>query len=169
MSGNRMDLTFDFHEVDALARSFERLGKSPQRAVTKAAGKGLTIARRKIRQKVPVGETGNLRRGLYRKGEKAKVTGKKVYDLGFDPSMNAIFQKPVKNPGAAGSKNTRNGHAYYPASQEYGFLTRSKGGGLSYVPGYEFMKKGAEEARPDVEKTMIDTAMKELEKEWMKK
>ena len=169
-SGNRgsggLNITFDFSDVERAIKALNRIGKSPQRATTKAASKGMTVVRRRVRQLVPVGETGNLRRGLRRKGEKARVKGKKVYDLGFDPGMNDVLQKPVMNPGAAGSTSTKNGHAYYPASMEYGFLTRSKGGGLSYVPGYEFMKKGTEEASSEARQVMIDTAMKELAKEW---
>lgn len=167
-AGGGLEITFDLSDVENMIKSLNRVGKSPQRAVTKAAGKGMTVVRRHVRQLVPVGETGNLKRGLRRKGERAKVKGKKVYDLGFDPGMNDVLQKPVKNPGAAGSKSTKSGHAYYPASMEYGFLTRSKGGGLSYVPGYEFMRKGTEEAMPTATQVMIDTAMKELINEWTK-
>ena len=91
-----------------------------------------------------------------------------TYDLTFDKGMNDVLQKPVKNPGEAGSKSTLHGHAYYPASMEYGFLTRSKGGGLSYVPGYEFMRTGTEAAGPEARQVIIDTAAKELINEWTK-
>lgn len=150
-----------------LKAMLQRTEKVPQRTVTKAAGKGLTVVRRHVRGKVPV-DTGELKRGLIRKSERSRTKGKKVYELTFDPKKNDIFQKPVKNPGEAGSKSTKGGHAYYPASQEYGFLTRSKGGGLSYVPGYHFLRQGAEESRIEVSKVIVDTTIKELEKEWTK-
>lgn len=150
-----------------LAYLCRRVGGVPQKAVTKGTSKGLTVLRRSVRSKVPV-DTGSLKKGLQRKSERSRTKGKKVYELRMDPAMNDIFQKPVKNPGEAGSKNTRGGHAYYPASQEYGFLTRSKGGGLSYVPGYHFLREGAEESRGSVEHTVIETVMKEVEKEWKK-
>ena len=159
-------LSFDVHEVELMVGVLDRMGKKPQKAVTKAASKGTTVVRRSVRGTVPVGETGNLKKGIIRKGERSRLKGKKVYDLTLDRRMNAIFQKPVKNPGEAGSKATLGGHAYYPASMEYGFLTRSKGGGVDYVPGYEFMKKGTEAAAPEAERVIIDTAMKELIEEW---
>lgn len=112
----------------------------PQKCVTKAAGKGATVVRKAVRGTVPV-DTGALKKGIIRKGERSRTKGKKVYDLMFDPSMNDVFQKPIKNPGEAGGKSPK---GYYPASMEYGFLTRSKGGGYSYVPGYHFMRDAAE-------------------------
>ena len=125
--------------------------------------------RREVRSRIPVGETGELKRGIKRKGERSRIKGKKVYDLMFDPAKNSIFQKPVKHPGEAGSTSTKGGHAYYPASMQYGFLTRSKGGGYSYVPGYQFMDKGTEAAAAPASQAVIDTAVKELQNEWLKK
>jgi len=162
------EVRFDTRDVQKLIKSLDRVGKSPQKAVTKAAGKGMTVVRRSVRGLVPVGETGNLKRSLIRKGERSRLKGRKVYDLTFDPGMNDVLQKPVKNPGEAGSTSTKGGHAYYPASMEYGFLTRSKGGGLSYVPGYEYLRKGTEAAGPEATQVMIDTAAKELINEWSK-
>ena len=52
---------------------------------------------------------------------------------------------------------------------QYGFLTRSKGGGYSYVPGYQFMDKGTEAAAAPASQAVIDTAVKELQNEWLKK
>lgn len=140
--------------------------KIPQKCVTKAAGRGATVVRKAVRGEVPVGETGNLKRGVVRKGERSRAKGKKVYALMFDPGMNDIFQKPIKNPGEAGGKSD---HGYYPASMEYGFLTRSKGGGLSYVPGYHFMRKAAESSSTSAKKEMIRVFNEEIDKEWAKK
>ena len=159
-------VTFDTRELKRFERTCRKLGGIPQKIATKAASKSFTVVRREVRKGIPVGETGELSRGVIRKGERSRVKGKKVYDLMFDPGKNDIFQKPVKRPGAAGSTSTKGGHAYYPASQEYGFLTRSKGGGYSYVPGYHFMRKGTESAAPAASTVAIETAMKEIEKEW---
>lgn len=161
-----MKLTFDWSETLRLNGALQRIDKLPQKVVTKAAGKGATAARKVIRAKVPVGDTGQLKRGIIRGGERSKVKGKKVYDLMFDPAKNDIFQKPIKNPGEAGGKSD---HGYYPASMEFGFLTRSKGGGLSYVPGYHFMREGMEESAPAVEEEVVHTMVTELEKELIKK
>lgn len=148
-----------------LNKTLKKVEKIPQKCVTKAAGKGTNVVRRAVRGKVPVGETGNLKRGIIRVGERSRLKGKKVYDLMFDPAMNDVFQKPIQNPGEAGGKNK---HAYYPASMEYGFLTRSKGGGYSYVPGYHFMRDAAEETSPAAKLEMVTVFTQELEKEWSK-
>ena len=137
----------------------------PKKCVSRAAGKGATVVRRAIRGKVPV-DTGNLKRGIYRKGERSRLKGKKVYQLAFNPAMNDIFQKPIKNPGEAGGKSK---HAYYPASMEYGFLTRSKGSGYSYVPGYHFMQQAAEESSAEAKSAMINALNEQIDKEWAKK
>jgi hypothetical protein len=115
------------------------MGGLPQKAATKAASKGMTVVRRAVKKEIPVGETGNLKRGLFRKAEKCKKKGKKVYDLKYNPSMNDVFQKPIKRPGLYGGKHRT--HGYYPNSVEYGFLTRAKGGGVEfYRYGRQFSK-----------------------------
>ncbi len=164
MSG--AEVTFDTRGLVKMVKALDKMGKSPQKAVTKAASKGITPVRRAIKYgTVPV-ETGTLKRAIIRKAEKSRARGKKVYEVTFDPAYNDVLQKPVKNPGAAGSRTTKGGHAYYPASQEYGYLTRSKGGGYSYVPGLHFMRQGAEQAEPEAKQIMIDTMGKELDKQW---
>lgn len=157
-------LKFYLEDLPKVYVALNRVERVPQRAVTRAAGKGMTVVRRAVRGTVPVA-TGDLKRGIIRKGERSRVKGKKVYDLMFDPGMNDVFQKPIKNPGEAGGKSPK---AYYPASMEYGFLTRSKGGGLSYVPGYHFMREGAEASSFTAKQTMINAFTSELEKEWTK-
>lgn len=160
-------LTFDFSDMAKLEATLKRTEKIPQKAVTRAAGKGRTVVRRAVRSAAPVW-SGDLQRGIISVGERSRLRGKKVYDITFDPNMNDVFQRPVKEPGAAGSTSTKGGHAYYPASMEYGFLTRSKGGGYSYFPGYHFMRDATEESRPAARHVMIETFTAELEKEWQK-
>lgn len=158
-------MSFKIDGLDACVKSLKKMEDVPQKIVTKAAGKGTNVVRRAIKGNVPV-RTGDLKRGIVRNGERSKYRGKKVYDLIFDPGMNDVFQKPIKNPGEAGGKSD---HGYYPASMEYGFLTRSKGGGLSYVPGYYFMRDAAEASSPAAKKEMIKTLNEEIDKEWAKK
>lgn len=121
---------FDTSDLKRFEGTLAVMGGVPQKAATKAASKGMTVVRRAVKKRIPKGETGNLRRGLFRKGEKHKSTGKKVYDLRYDPAMNSVFQKPIKRPGLYGGKHYT--HGYYPNSVEYGFLTRAKGGGVEY-------------------------------------
>lgn len=160
-------MEFDFRDMAKLETALKRTGTIPQKAVTKAAGKGRTMIRRAVRSAAPVW-TGMLQRGIISVGERSRYRGKKVYDITFDSNMNDVFQRPVKRPGAAGSTSTKGGHAYYPASMEYGFLTRSKGGGYSYFPGYHFMRDAAEENAPAARHVMIETVTQEIEKEWEK-
>lgn len=162
MSG--MKMVFYWEDMKKFQQTLDKVGKLPQRVVTKAAGKGRTVVRKAIRGQVPV-DTGTLKRGIVSKGERSHTKGKKVYELCFDPALNDVFQRPIMNPGEAGGKSPK---AYYPASMEYGFLTRSKGGGLSYVPGYHFMRKAAQQSEAEAKQIMIRTATSELEKEWMK-
>lgn len=158
------NVSFDTTGVVKLVKMLDKAGKNPQKAVTKAAGKAGTIVKRAVKYgTVPVGETGYLKKAIVRKAEKSRKRGKKVYEVTFDKAYNDVLQKPIKNPGKAGGKNPK---AYYPASQEYGYLTRSKGGGLSYVPGLHFMREGAEQSETQAKTVMIETMEKELEKLW---
>lgn len=165
-------MTLDTREVADFERALARIGDLPQKITRQAAGKGATVVRRAIRNNAPVGDTGELRRGIVRKLERTRtVRGKAVYDIEFDPAKNSIFQKPIKQPGIAGGRVSRSGttYAYYPASMEYGFLTRSKGNGLSYVPGYHFMRKAADASAAEARAVTIDTAMQKIEMEWARR
>ena len=98
-----MSVTFDTRELKAFQLTIQRMGGIPTKVATKAASKGATVVRREVRSRIPVGETGELKRGIKRKGERSRIKGKKVYDLMFDPAKNSIFQKPVKHPGFVGT------------------------------------------------------------------
>lgn len=167
MSRRGGDLFFDLDDVDRFLATLKKTEKLPQKVVTSSVNKGTTIVRRAVRSGVPV-RTGALKKGIIRKAEhpKKRVSGKKVNDVMFDPAMNDVFQKPIKNPGVAGGKKPT---AYYPASMEYGFLTRSKGGGLDYVPGHHFMHDETEASREQFNRTVIRDVTDKLEKEWKKK
>ena len=157
-------MTIDTKAMLKFNATLAACGGVPKKVATKAAGKGATVVRRAIRRFVPV-DTGALKRGIVRDGERTKFQGKKVYDLMFDPGMNDIFQKPIKNRGEFGGKKP---WAYYPASMEYGFLTRSKGGGYDYVPGYHFMREAAEFNEDAAKQAMMETFTAEMVKEWTK-
>lgn len=162
---SRKPIVFELDGFGGFVSVLGSMEDVPKKCVSRAAGKGATVVRRAIRGKAPVA-TGDLKRGIYRKGERSRLKGKKVYQLAFNPAMNDVFQKPIKNPGVAGGKSD---HAYYPASMEYGFLTRSKGGGYSYVPGYHFMQQAAEDSAAETKSTMIKSLNEQIDKEWSKK
>ena len=161
---SRYEVQFDTRGIAKLVKMLDKAGKSPQKAVTKAASKAGTLVKRAVKYgTVPVGETGYLKKAIVRKAERSRKRGKKVYEVTFDKAYNDVLQKPIKNPGAAGGKNPK---AYYPASQEYGYLTRSKGNGLSYVPGLHYMRKGGEQSETQARAVMVETLEKELDKLW---
>lgn len=171
-----MDMSFDFEEMDQFQKMLARVEKLPQKVVNKAAGKGATVAGRAVRAAAPRGKTKQLSKGFKRMAEKTRTKGKKVYRYGIDPDKDDIFQKkipPEKPKRPPGKRRTSWNHAYYPSSVEYGFLARTSKGGLRFVrdkvEGKHFVRKAAESARPQVESTIIKTAMAELEKEWQKK
>ncbi len=161
---------FDLRDVARFEAALLRAGELPRKVVTKAAGKGATVAGKAISAAAPRGKTKQLSKGFKRRAEKSRLKGKKVYYYAMDSAKNDIFQKPIPAPGTEhpGTRRTKWSHAYYPASIEYGFLTRSKGGGLSYVQGTHFVRKAAEQVKPKVNKVIIQTLTAELEKEWTK-
>ena len=95
---------------------------------------------------------GALRAGIVPSpaAEKTATPGKTVYDVWMDPGMNDTFVK------AAGGKRY-----YYPASQEYGFRTRSGGrkAGLYFMRNSAVSYYSAHEARVAA---LVDQILKEL-------
>lgn len=120
---------FDLEGIEKLCKSLDAIGKSPQKAANKAASKAATIVKRSIRARAPK-KTGTLKRAIVIRAEKSKLKGKKVRQITFSKSSSADLQKPIKRPGLYGGKHRSWG--YVPASLEYGFLTRAKGGGIEY-------------------------------------
>jgi len=158
-------LTFDTRGVEVMIRALNKIDKSPQKAVNKGTSKANLIVKRAVKGAAPH-KTGTLKRNIVTKAEKNHgVKGKKVRQVTFKggAEANAQLQKPIKNPGALGGKNKK---AYYPASQEYGFLARAPGGGVQYVEGLHFMRDAAEQVSPQAKQTMIDVMETELDKLW---
>ena len=106
-----------------------------------------------------------MKSNIVTKTEKSSRRGKKVRETTFrgGDEANAQLQKPIKNPGELGGKSQK---AYYPASQEYGFLAKAPGGGIQYIEGKHYMRRGAEAASAPAKAAMIDTMTKELDKIW---
>lgn len=161
-------MSFDFGDMVEFQKNLKRVGDLPQKVVSRAAGKGATVAGRAIRAAAPKGKTKQLSKGFKRYRERTKLKGKKVYYYAMDDAKNEIFQKaiPAKSAKHPGERKSKWDHAYYPASVEYGFLTRSKGGGLSYVEGQHFVRDSAESVRLQVERTITQVLTAELDKVW---
>lgn len=174
-------LDFDFKELVQFQKTLMQIGGMQQKYVTQAARAAQKYVLHEVKNAAPRGKTGKLAENIVSVGERIKLKGKKVYQTTFagGEEANAALQKTIKRPGVAGGKNKK---AYYPASVEYGFLTRAnEGGGLKYVAarktgiglkrveGTHFMRKAAEKAGPKAEQIMINTLKKRLAKEWAKK
>lgn len=133
-----------------LEKMIKRLEQLPQKVVTKSAKAGAKIALKSAKQNAPK-RTGNLRKGIILYGEKLKVKGKKVYQVVMNTEMNSTFVKM----SADGKKRY-----YYPASQEYGYMTRDGG----YVQGKRYMSKSIETNENAITKKIVDVMSKEIEK-----
>lgn len=148
-----------------LMNSVKKLGKLPQKCVTKAAKAGGNIALKAAKKGGWIDQTGNMRRGIILKGERSRITGKKVYDTMMDPAMNDVFQKTTKSGLRRVTKGKRTkmakGNYYYPASQEFGFTTVNGG----YVPGFHFLKNAIEDNNSTIESKIVNVLSKAIDKE----
>ena len=140
---------FKIEGMEELEKTIRKLGKLPQKCVTPAARKGARIALKAARANAPW-ETGELSNGIVLKGERARKKGKKVYQVTMNPAMNDVFVKTTKD----GKRY------YYPASQEYGFITRNGG----YVPGFHFLRDSLVDNKEKIEKTVVEVLAKEIDK-----
>lgn len=144
-----MRAKFEIEGLKELQRTIREMGKLPQKCVTPAARKGATIALKAARAKAPW-ETGELANGIILKAEKTRKRGKKVYQVTIDPKKNDIFVKMTKD----GKRY------YYPASMEYGFMTRDGG----YVPGFHYLRDSLVDNKAAIERTVVDELAKRIDK-----
>jgi hypothetical protein len=140
---------FEIEGMKELERTIRELGKLPQKCVTPAARKGARIALKAARANAPW-ETGELSNGIVLKGERARKKGKKVYQVTLDPVKNDIFVKTTKD----GKRY------YYPASMEYGFITRDGG----YSPGFHYLRDALVDNKTAIERTVVDELAKQIDK-----
>ena len=140
---------FEVEGLKELERTIRQLGKLPQKCVTPAAKKGARIALKAARAKAPW-ETGELSNGIVLKGERARKKGKKVYQVTLDPAKNDIFVKTTKD----GKRY------YYPASMEYGFITRDGG----YSPGFHYLRDALVDNKTAIERTVVNELAKQIDK-----
>ena len=181
-----VDIDFDLTGITKMVKALDAMGKSPQKAVNRAASKGITPVKRAIKSAAPVGKTGNLKRAIIRQPEPNRRRGMKSYVVTFNSAYNDVLQKDIKYPGTLGGKSKK---AYYPASLEYGFLARAHGGGYVFysdnrrsfltkkrgigkkdsakrVEGLHFMRDAAEDSEPQATIMIVDTLDTELDKLW---
>ncbi len=183
-------LSFDTRDIERTVKMLNEAGKSPQKAVTRAAGRAGTVLKKTVKSNLPKDRSGNLKKSIVRVGERSRKRGKKVYQVTFDRRMNEVLQKPIQRPGLLGGRYPK---GYYPASMEYGYLVRVPGEGIRYmreiqgsnqyvrkyeeatklpskkIEGLHFLEHGADQAEPEIREIMIDKTMEGLEKIWTAK
>lgn len=142
---------FKVEGMEKLQKDLEKLGKVPQKHVTSSSRKAMNIVLKQSRVTAPYLE-GYLEKGMKLKGERARVKGKKVYQVIFNPDMNYIFQKPNKDGKITG---------YYPVSQEYGFFAKNG----RYIPGYRFIHDSLANNTGNVERTIVSEMQKKIDTE----
>lgn len=162
MSSFKID--FEYGDLVRMYKTLDKVGAAPQKALNKGTSKAAMIVKRTVKGVVPV-KSGTLKSNIVTKTERSRLKGKKVRETTFrgGDEANALLQKPIKNPGILGGTSRK---AYYPASQEYGFLARAPGGGIQYIEGRHYLLRGAEAASEPAKAAMIDTMTKELDKIW---
>lgn len=140
---------FKIDGMDDLVKMMNKLERVPQKVVTKAARAGATIPLKAARKNAPE-DTGELKKGIVLKAERRTKIGKKVYDIMMDPAKNDLFVKYTKD-------GTR---YYYPASQEYGFMTADG----RYIPGYRYLRNAMTNNVQAIEAKVVEVAGKEVMK-----
>lgn len=140
---------FELIGMRELERTIRQIGELPQKTVAKAARSAMRIALNSAKQHAPF-ETGNLKRGLILIPERSRVRGKKVYQVSFSSSMNDVFVKISESDN----------RSYYPASQEYGFLTKNG----RYIPGFRYLRKSIDSNKSAIEQKVISVFTQEFDR-----
>jgi hypothetical protein len=133
---------------------FKQLNKVPQTAVNRAALSSARIVYQSAIRNAPE-DTGDLKKGIVVTKEKKSEKGKRVYQIAMDPDMNDVFVKYSKE----GKR------AYYPASQEYGFIAKNG----NYIHGFHFMRNAIMDNKSAIEANIIMDLSRDIDKALMKK
>ena len=147
----------DTRDIRDLELAAKAIGGVTKKQLTPAVRKAMKPVLQAAREGAPV-DTGALKKGIVLKGEKNKPPLKKVFQVTMDKKKNDVFVKGLDADGEGK-------RAYYPASQEYGFLKKNGG----KVPGKHFLKKAAEQQEDQLPDAIVDSLMGEIQKEWVKR
>lgn len=147
----------DTDDIRGLELAAKAVGGITKKQLTPAVRKAMKPVLQAARDNAPV-DTGALRKGIVLKGERNRAPLKKVFQVTMDKKKNDIFVKGLDESGEGK-------RAYYPASQEYGFLKKN---GTGRVEGKHFLKKAAEAQEDKVPEAIADNLVSEIQKEWVK-
>jgi hypothetical protein len=126
--------TFRVEGMEELEAQLGRIGKMPKKYLNRAARAGADNSLAHVKANAPKGKTGILKKGIQKKMETPNKRKKSVYRIRWNPKYSESYNKP--SSGAYGGKPPV---AFYPYSQEYGFLNKS--GGKTHTKWYHFAKK----------------------------
>ena len=138
-------------DLQKLERDLKRMAKFPTTMLTGVVKKAANPILRDAKANAPM-KSGALKEAMTLRLEKSKTKGKKVYQITYSASSNDKLVKTSKD----GKRS------YYPASQEYGFITRSG----AKVAGLRFMRNAADKGAPQFERDVINGMMSKIEKAW---
>ena len=144
-----MAANFKIEGLEALEKMIKELGKLPQKCVTQSAKNGAKIALASAKVKAPK-DSGQLQKGIVLKGEKKTKNGKKVYDIMMDRNMNEVFVKESNGK-----------RYYYPASMEFGFITKDG----KKTEGHHFLRDAILDNADSIETKILEELSKRIDKE----
>ena len=130
----------DIIGVDDVLKLLEEVNTTSMKHVTTASKAGSKIALDDAKANAPVGDTGDLKRGIVRKAEKKRTRGKKVYRISFSDNPNFIKES---------SRSKK--RFFYPTIVEYGYVTKSG----KVVPGRAFMRDAIDKNRERIRKATL--------------
>ena len=133
-----------------LEKSIKRIGKFPTKELTQVVKKAANPILTDAKSRAPV-KSGAMIKAMILKKEKSKP-GKRVYQVTFDKAYNEVLAKESKD----GKRS------YYPASQEYGWITRSG----RKIQGKHFLRDAADANARKFERDVIDGMFDKIAKEW---
>ncbi len=149
---------FEIKGLHELQSQFEQLGKMPKKYLTKAARAGIADPLRDVKASVPKGvgtvTSGTLKKSIKKKMETPNKRNKGVYRITYDAKYTPVFLKP-----SSGAYGGRPPNAYYPASVEYGFKTKSGG---KKEGQYNIMKALERHEKASIEK-VIDSLRQSID------
>ena len=138
-------------DLQRLEHDLKRLEKFPTRYLSSAVKKGGKIVLDEAKRLAPK-KSGTMINAMVVRLERSAKPGKKVVQITFGREYNDVLAKESKD----GKRS------YYPASQEYGWITRSG----RRIEGKHFMRDAADTQENAFKKKVIDDMMAKIEAKW---
>jgi hypothetical protein len=142
--------TFSVEGITELEAQFGRIGKMKKKYLNKAAREGIDPTLQKVKSAAPTGKTGMLKKGIRKKLETPNHRNKSVYRINWNPKYSESYYKP--SDGSYGGEPPK---AFYPYSQEYGFLNSK--GTKTHTRWYHFASNVLKQEEQASAKRVVDS------------